>query len=169
MDKQIEEMAKVIFEYVDSKDRKNVYIVHSGIAEDMKTYSHNYGVAKALYNANCRILDEGSVVISKEEYEALRLIEKYYIKSCGKNSVVLTTEELEEIRKQAVKEYAEKLHSSLDKSIPALNGVLVMLVKNIVDNTAKELGVKLQKSVEICKNTQKHANFENHTSDPDWN
>lgn len=53
-EQQIEEMAKTIFLYVDSKGKKNVYIVGSEFADDLKTYSHNYGVAETLYNAGYR-------------------------------------------------------------------------------------------------------------------
>lgn len=53
-EKEIEEMVKTIFLYVDSKGKKNVYIVGSEFADDLKTYSHNYGVAEALYNAGYR-------------------------------------------------------------------------------------------------------------------
>lgn len=114
------------------------------------------------------LIPKGSVVLTEEQFNEFRQTiitqSQEYTKLCDEmNTKIINA------RKQAIEEYAEKLHSSLDKSIPALNGVLVMLVKNIVDNTAKELGVKLHESVETCKNAKKRPNFENHTGDPDWN
>ena len=89
MDKeqQIEEMAKTIFLYVDSKGKKNVYIVGSEFADDLKTYSHNYGVAEAIYNAGYRQIDENCAVITKDE--------------------------LKEYKRQAVKEVLEKLKKAI--------------------------------------------------------
>lgn len=106
MDKenQINEIAKVIFEYVDSKDRKNVYIVHSGIAEDMKTYSHNYGVAEALYNAGYRKIPKGSVVFTQEEYLRMVVEERALDKASE-----------EKARKQAVKEALGRVKTRLEE------------------------------------------------------
>ena len=146
--KQIEEMAKVIFEYVDSKDRKNVYIVHSGVAEDMKTYCHNYGVAKDLYNANCRILDEGSVILSKEENEArenaidslqvaissfTRLETLYKIK-CKELEIA------EEQRNQARKETASEIFETL---IEVCKRGYVLHLDTLIAN-AKRFGVEIK-------------------------
>ncbi len=65
----IEEMAKDIFEYVDTKKQDNVYILHSGIAEDMKTLTHNYGLAEYLYKHGYRKIPEGSIVLSAKDIE----------------------------------------------------------------------------------------------------
>lgn len=136
--KQIEEIAKVIFEYVDSKDRKNVYIVHSGVAEDMKTYCHNYGVAKALYNANCRIIPEGSVVLTEEEFWKL--------------SNKFSKKELDEIvefhkkktYKQAVTEILDKLHNKGQKFfVEAYSLMEDSEYDAILNETAKEFGGEL--------------------------
>lgn len=99
-EKQIEEMAKVV-----SVNCGECYTCEFNTMPNCIDYL----VANELYNAGYRKIDKGSVVLTEEEYEALRLIEKYHIKSCGKNSVVLTTEELEEIRKQAVKELIQAI------------------------------------------------------------
>ena len=74
----IEEMAKDIFEYVDTKKQDNVYILHSGIAEDMKTLTHNYGLAEYLYKHGYRKIPEGSVVLDRHEHQhycAYKIIE----------------------------------------------------------------------------------------------
>lgn len=68
----IEEMAKDIFEYVDTKKQDDVYILHSGIAEGMKPLTHNYGLAEFLHSKNYRKIPEGSVVLTSEQYEELQ-------------------------------------------------------------------------------------------------
>ena len=55
-------------------------------------------IARTLYNAGYRKIPKDSVVITKEEYNALKMIEKYHVKSCGKNNVVLTQEEYEMLK-----------------------------------------------------------------------
>lgn len=83
MNKEIEEMAQVIFDYVDSKQMARVFIVSNHANELAKPFLHNTGVAKALYNAGYRKIDENCAVITKAE--------------------------LKEYKRQAVKEFAEKL------------------------------------------------------------
>lgn len=66
-----------------------------------------------------RKLPEDSVIISKDRFEALETIEKYHIKSCRKDSVVLSREEYQKLLKdktitvsideQLQKEYAYEL------------------------------------------------------------
>lgn len=99
-EQQIEEMAKEIFSYVDSKDRKNVYIVHSGFAEDMKTYSHNYGVAERLYNAGYRKIPQNA---------------RIFCPTADTKMVLLSREELERVKEQARKETAEKIWKEIAK------------------------------------------------------
>lgn len=54
MRNEIEEMAKSLFDYVDDKKQKKVYILGNGTAKEMREYSHNQGIAEALYNAGYR-------------------------------------------------------------------------------------------------------------------
>lgn len=58
-EQQIEEMMKVIFDYVDSKTDKDkigtIHIMNSAIDEEIKPLSHNKGIAEALYNAGYRL------------------------------------------------------------------------------------------------------------------
>lgn len=119
------------------------------------------------------LIPKGSVVLTEERHTALKLIEKYHIKSCGKNSVVLTTEEYEDLknkesllsktalitkeellmlhdnckqaRKQGIKEVIERLkESEYIKSI-ADDGYIVSYVElcQAIDKTAKEFGVEV--------------------------
>lgn len=90
--KQIEELANKLYSLQDEYDMSNPY-----------------EVAKAVLSLDYENIPEGSVVLTEERHTALKLIEKYHIKSCGKNSVVLTAEELEEARKQAVKEFIQAI------------------------------------------------------------
>lgn len=54
MKNEIEKIAKVIFDYVDSKGQKRVYILGNCTAKEMREYSHNQGIAEALYDAGYR-------------------------------------------------------------------------------------------------------------------
>jgi hypothetical protein len=69
MDKQIEEMAKVIAKYISSRDFEVKFITNP----DSKAFpfSHTAGVAEDLYNAGYRKIPEGAVVLTGEEFEAL--------------------------------------------------------------------------------------------------
>ena len=120
-------------------------------------------VANDLYENNVCKIPENAVVLTREEYDALKTIEKYHIKSCGKNSVVLTEEEwansitidefIEKVKK-TVKETAEKfanmvkahkhLHlipTGLDQ--PAKKVWRINITADEIDEIAKELtGVK---------------------------
>lgn len=115
-------------------------------------------IAEQLDFLDYRKIPKGSVVLTEERHTALKLIENYHIKSCGKNSVVLTTEELEEIRKQAVKEVLEKTKekckeledkfSHLCKSkkeclMETCRYEGVLAVKRELNEIAKEFGVEL--------------------------
>lgn len=51
MQNEIEEIAKTIFDYVGSKGEKHVYVLGNDTAKEMREYSHNQGIAEALYNA----------------------------------------------------------------------------------------------------------------------
>lgn len=53
-EQQIEEIAKIVFDYVDSKGQKRVYILGNDTAKEMREYSHNQGIAEEIYNAAYR-------------------------------------------------------------------------------------------------------------------
>lgn len=91
---QIEEMMQVIFDYVNSKGMKNVYIVGNEFASDMKSYFHNFGVAEALYNAGYRKTPDGGCVLNKQE---------------NQNFIKFVTEQKKKQCKATAQEFAEKL------------------------------------------------------------
>lgn len=85
-EKQIEEIEQFIYDYVDSKQTEKVYLFSSRVIELVKVakpFTHNKGIAEAIYNAGYRKIDENCAVITKAE--------------------------LKEYKRQAVKEFAEHL------------------------------------------------------------
>lgn len=82
-EQQIEEIEQFIYDYVDSKQTARVYLLSSRVNGLAKPFVHNKGIAEALYNAGYRKIDENCAVITKAE--------------------------LKEYKRQAVKEFAEKL------------------------------------------------------------
>lgn len=137
---QIEEIAKVIFDYVDSRTDKDkvvsIHIFNSVADEEIKQISHNMGIAKALYNAGYRKVPDNAVILTpetpedrEEEMKACREgleFEKEIEKLKAENlrlsekltQVLLSIDTVKEMnamcnideqRKQAVKEFAEKL------------------------------------------------------------
>lgn len=114
-EQQIEEIEQVIYEYVDSKQREKVYLFSSRVDELAKPILHNKGIAEALYNAGYRKID-GDNYVSREwhDEQVLHLeSELEMLKSEKENIVhnyaVITKAELKEYKRQAVKEFAEKL------------------------------------------------------------
>ena len=81
--KQIEEMMKDIAVRM---------AMAKGVAGSMNKGVEGW-LAEYLVNKGWQQITEGAVVLTREEYDALKTIEKYHIKSCGSNSVVLTEEE----------------------------------------------------------------------------
>ena len=82
-EQQLEEIEQVIYDYVDSKKTEGVHLFSSRVNKLVKPFTHNKGIAKALYNAGYRQIDENCAVITKAE--------------------------LKEYKRQAVKEFAERL------------------------------------------------------------
>lgn len=101
MNKEIEEMAQVIFDYVDSKQMTKVYIVSNHANELAKPFLHNTGVAEALYNAGYR-----KTFTSDLASDTQKAYKDGYKK--GFNSK-LTSGFVRFAQKQAVKEFAERL------------------------------------------------------------
>lgn len=101
MNKEIEEMAQVIFDYVDSKQMTKVYIVSNHAHELAKPFLHNTGVAEALYNAGYR-----KTFTSDLASDTQKAYKDGYKK--GFNSK-LTCDFVRFAQKQAVKEFAERL------------------------------------------------------------
>ena len=98
-------------------------------------------VAEVLYNAGYRKLPEDSVVLSREEYDSLRLqIQQAHNKGV-QAGFDLTIIKQQSIRKQAVKEFAEKLKKKVHNYYPSIDSYCtsrhVILVKDI-DELLKE-------------------------------
>lgn len=101
---------------------------------------------------NCET--ENYVVISQKEYDALKTIEKYHIKSCGKDSVVLSKEEAERFRGQTInikkvklqerKETAEKILKFFANAFPKEKGISSSHVKihRAIEEISKKLKLK---------------------------
>lgn len=153
MNKQIKEIAKVIFDYVDSKTGKNeieemvrdlpfltlereVHISSTNVEKRAWTLSEedNKIIAEALYNAGYRKVPDGEVTLSPEERDFVmktitdiraerdelkaeneRLSEKF-------KQVLLSIDTVKEMnamcnidehRKQAVREFAEKIKTQV--------------------------------------------------------
>lgn len=145
-EKQIEEMANIMLCFEGFNGCPN-----SGIGCNMCR-------ATALYNAGYRKIPEDSVILTKEEFWKL--------------SNKFSKKELDEIvefhktkaRKQSVEEFATKLKNQFEHCVGDTYSAYIIDEK--IDEIAEEFEIELP---EIRKNTQKHANFENHTSEPDWN
>ena len=131
-DKMIEEMAKDIFEYVDTKKLVDVYILHSDISEGVKPLTHNYGLAEFLCNKNYRKIPEGSVVLSKEEY-----VENLY-------------RQFKDGYKQARKATAKEILRDIKYEIEDRNGAMLeedlsvdaTILQEVLNELAKQYGVE---------------------------
>ena len=122
-----------------------------------KCFQNNLCGATKLYNEGYQKIPEGSVVLTEEEFSEFRQTiitqSQEYTKMCDETSTKIIN-----ARKQAIKEFAERLKSEagnyqFSEGIIILNALFV----EDIDKITKEMIA------------QKHPNFENHTSDPDWN
>ena len=136
--KQIEEMKNHINNAFDLYHKTGESDITKAIAEELIKY----------YQPK---LPKGSVVLTEERHTALKLIEKYHIKSCGKNSVVLTTEELEEARKETAKELLTDIGNALhdlaiqysDRGLLSHFTVCEYVRRVLVRKVAKQYGVEV--------------------------
>lgn len=69
--KQIEEMAQAIFDYVDTKNMGSVYICGNKAIEKVKPFLHNTGVAEFMYRRGYRKASE----VIDEFVEKINLVE----------------------------------------------------------------------------------------------
>lgn len=153
MNKEIEEMAQVIFDYVDSKQMTKVYIVSNHANELAKPFLHNTGVAEALYNAGYR-----KTFTSDLASDTQKAYKEGYIKGIGKRKaenerlterlkqVLLSIDTVKEMnamcnideqRKQAVKEFAEKLKEVIHE-IDYIQGYAEIGLIEEIDELLKE-------------------------------
>lgn len=84
--KQIQENGKELYNDLSS--------IMSEEYEKHNLITPSFCTNKLLDLGYCKLLKD-SIIISQQEYDALKTIEAYHIKSCGKNSVVLSIEEYE--------------------------------------------------------------------------
>ena len=125
-EKQIEEMAKVIksaneINCIRTCDNCNYY------NDDSKCIS--FGQAIALYEQGYRKLPENSVVLSREEYEKLKMLEEGHI----------TCEDVLEFVEKARKETAEKIINML-KQPPYID----FIESWVLEDVAKQFGVEIK-------------------------
>jgi hypothetical protein len=148
-EKQIEEMAKEICRYVKGKiTPPDIRLIKNENSILLK-HSHNYGIAKELYEQGYRKITD-SVVLSKEEYQKLKMLEEGHI----------TCEDVLEFVEKARKETAEKIlkelwHIKLNTAITLKNdcsredienlgkGILTSL-RNQLKELAKQFGVEIK-------------------------
>lgn len=113
-EQQIEEIEQFIYDYVDSKQTEKVYLFSSRVIEFVKLakpFTHNKGIAEALYNAGYRQIDENCAVITKAK--------------------------LKEYKRQAVKEFAEWIKDNIT-DIPFCNQKAYNVFCDMVNEKLKE-------------------------------
>lgn len=66
-EQQIAEIEQFIYDYVDSKRTKGIYLFSSCVNELAKPFVHNKGLSEALYNAGYRKVPKGSFICSADE------------------------------------------------------------------------------------------------------
>jgi hypothetical protein len=116
-EQQIEEIEKFIYDYVDSKQTERVYLCSSRVNELAKPFVHNKGIAETFYNAGYRKLPEDRVVLSREEYDNLKLeFQKAHNKGVQAGFDMTKFKE-QSIKNKARKETAEKFAEKLKKVI----------------------------------------------------
>lgn len=140
-EQQIEEIEQFIYDYVDSKQPKGVYLLGSRVNKLAKPFVHNKGLSEALYNAGYRKVPKGSFICSgsetnldvevcnncgmkqadelferDKEIERLEAENKRLSEKLGQILLSIDTVKemnamcnIDEQRKQAVKEFAEKV------------------------------------------------------------
>nr|DAJ86952.1 MAG TPA: hypothetical protein [Caudoviricetes sp.] len=161
-EQQIEEIEQFIYDYVDSKQTEKVYLFSSRVIEFVKVakpFTHNKGIAEALYNAGYRktftsdlasdtqkAYKEGYIKgIEDREAENERLTKrlKQVLLSIDTVKEMNAMCNIDEQRKQAVKEFAEKLQKELPCQDYTFNGttysmVLTSNIKYVIDKLLKE-------------------------------
>lgn len=69
--KQIEEMAQAIFDYVDTKNMGSVYICGNKASEEAKPFLHNTGIAEFMYRRGYRKQSDTAREILQYLYEKM--------------------------------------------------------------------------------------------------
>ena len=143
----IEEMAKEI-----ETAKQGIWASVRTRKEDEDYLWHSRAIAEYLAVQGYRKLPENSVVVTKQRFEALETIENYHIKSCGKDSVVLSMEEYNKLKyqwitdseaykkgsKETAEKFAEMVITNLKDNVNADNVDLFVECRKIIDETLKE-------------------------------
>lgn len=137
--KQIEEMAKVMF----NSKCPTVKCCECRFNEFDVACQDNVR-AEHLYNANCRIIPEGSVVLTEEQFSEFRQTiitqSQEYTKLCNEMN-----DKIIKARKQAVKEFAERLKKLYTQTTPveeATGYTRIDELLEVIDALTKEMGVE---------------------------
>lgn len=148
--KQIEEMAKVMCgNDCEECARESAEFYKQTLEEARNNKCLLKNCAKTLYEQGYRKLPEDSVTIRKCEYDALKAIEKYHIKSCGKDIIVLSKEEYNEIK--TYQSYVTEIKKAFDMvSMTTAEKILDVLyctpkeqVESKIKEIAKQFNVKI--------------------------
>ena len=171
-EQQIEEIEQFIYDYVDSKQTEKVYLCSSHVNELSKPFVHNKGIAEALYNAGYRktftsdlasdtqkAYKEGYITGIKETESEIELLKAdNEALTMWNNASAETIQKLSETnkrfasnmksvieieKKNAVKEFAEKLQKELPCRDYTLNGITFSMIlassmKYVIDKLLKE-------------------------------
>lgn len=135
---QIEEIAMDIRDALEYETYENYVTRRKDL---ILTGCRFYDIAEIFYEQGHRKLPKDSVVLSKEEYDNLKLqIQKAHNKGVQAGFDMTKFKE-QSIRKQAVKEFAEKLKKKVHNYYPSIDSYCtsrhVILVKDI-DELLKE-------------------------------
>jgi hypothetical protein len=117
---EIERIAKVLDECCNVYDEKGRHVRNMCNSTECEYWSndnycccsYNKKEATAIYNAGYQRVDKDDIVISRKEYEALKLIESYHVKSCGKDTITLSKTELEALAGAFVDSTAKLVNKS---------------------------------------------------------
>ncbi len=84
-EQQIKEIEQFIYDYVDSKRTKGIYLFGSCVNELAKPFVHNKGIAEALYNAGYRKVPDCAVILTPKERDE-------ELKACNEKQAELENE-----------------------------------------------------------------------------
>ena len=104
--KQIEKMANII------ESSFKVYFGSNDLVDPEDFPEQAKDLAQELLKCYQPKLSEDHMIISRKEYEALKLIESYHIKSCGKDTITLSKTELEALTGAFVDSTSKLVHKS---------------------------------------------------------
>ena len=104
--KQIEKMANII------ESSFKVYFGANDLVDPEDFPEQAKDLAQELLKCYQPKLSEDHMIISRKEYEALKLIESYHIKSCGKDAITLSKIELEALTGAFVDSTAKLVNKS---------------------------------------------------------